>query len=44
VSDGSFGAAVTNGRPPAQTKNRRSPRSGRRSPPGTQLSLGLPEA
>jgi exodeoxyribonuclease VII large subunit len=44
VSDGSFGAAVTNGRPPAQTKNRRSPRSGRRSPPDTQLSLGLPEA
>jgi exodeoxyribonuclease VII large subunit len=44
VSDGSFGAAVTDGRPPAPAPNRQPPRASRRSPPGTQLSMGLPEA
>jgi len=43
VSDGGFGAAVTNGRPPAQVQSHKSPRASRRSPPDTQLSLGLPE-
>jgi exodeoxyribonuclease VII large subunit len=44
VSDGSFGAAVTDGRPLAQVQSHKPPRAGRRSPPDTQLSLGLPEA
>jgi exodeoxyribonuclease VII large subunit len=43
VSDGSFGATVTDGRPPAQVQSHKPPRAGRQSPPGTQLGLGLPE-